>query len=516
VSVFANSDGKGRSSVRIYDLEADKLLHSIDTGVGFSLPFFIPDGKHILVVTQTSIKTYDVASGALQHDVPQQNASSSPTLSGDGKLMAFLVRGRENKSSIHFYDVGAAKMLPHTVDTDAMLFFAQFAPDNRHLVAFGPQKPVMFIDATTGKSLPPLKGWNGGAMTVAVSPNSRRLVLGTPEPALRMWDIPSREEIMPATGRAGPVLFTATEGDRAVWAGSTEHDGGKVISVLRRWDLPRGEPILLRDVNAPAAIWAHDRHHHVLAYPHQISEGGNTAMTVKVIHSGSGRDVTTFPALPGGTWISALAFTPDGKSLACATQMRRENVNKSAIIFRDATTGAEQFQISERPEQVHGLFFSRNGKVLAALGRDNHLKLFDVGTHEEKKVPPAPGVTTNISSVAWGPETRLIATGSYINPDQHTIRVWEPGTGKVLHRFPGKSAVTALAFRHDGTAIASSDFEGNLTVWNLANEKPIRQWHLPGPAMSLRFSHDGRYLISGNGNGTVYVFHIDSGPAPKP
>jgi serine/threonine protein kinase len=505
---------KDRSSVRIYDLDTDKLLHTIDSGTGFSIPLFLPDSKHLVVVTTTHIRTYEVASGALQHEVPAQN-TFSPTLSPDGKLIVFLARTKDNKNSLHFYDVAAAKHLPHVTEVDSVLFFSQFV-DSKTVVAFGPQKPAMIVDTASGKILPPLKGWNGGGMALAVSPNGRRLVMGTSEPSIRLWDLPSREEILPTAGRTGPVRFMAIGADRVLWTGSTETEGNRLVNVLRRWELPRGEPTVIRDATSTAATWAYDRHHHVVAYPHQISEGGSAVTVIKVVHAGNGREVATLPALPNGVWISALAFTPDGKSLACATWIRKENVNKSAIVFRDTTTGAEQFQIPERPEQVAALFFSRNGKVLASLGRDNNLKFFDVATHQEKTVPAVPGLTTQVLCMAWGPEGRMIATGGYPQQDQFPFRVWEAGSGKVPHRFPGKSMATAIALRHDGTMLAGADAEGHVTIWTLANDKPLRQWQLAGPATALRFSQDGRYLLTGNGNGTVYVFHIDSGLAPKP
>ena len=96
------------------------------------------------------------------------------------------------------------------------------------------------------------------------------------------------------------------------------------------------------------------------------------------------------------------------------------------------------------------------------------------------------------------------------------VRIWELRHGQGSPSFGGKAAATAVAFRPDGKALAGADVDGNVTLWNLSNDKPLREWHLAGPALSLRFSHDGRYLITGNGNGTVYVFHLDDAPAPKP
>jgi serine/threonine protein kinase/WD40 repeat protein len=515
VPVLASLQAKTTTTIKVWDIETDKLLHSIEVGPGFGMPLFTLDGKQLLVVGNSLVRAYDVASGEMKHETALPFAMS-PTLSPDGKTMAVLTRTKENKSVVHFYDVASGKLAEPTVELDPSVFTVQFTPDSKAVVASGyrPQLPMLFFEVGTGKPLPRLNGWNGGAAAIGFPPNGRRIVLATPEPALRMWGLGTREEVGAVTGRSGPVTFTAIASDRVLWAGSTESDGGTPVSVLRRWDLPRGEAIAVRD-NTPTACWAYDRHNHLLASLHNTAEGGNMALAVKIIHANNGKEVRTLPTLPLGTWVTALAFTPDGKSLVCATHTRGREI-KSTILVRDATTGAEQFSMPERPELIHGLFFSRDGKALATLGRDNSLKLYDVASHGERTMPPTVGQTTQVSCFAWRPDGKLVATGTMPHAEQQPFRVWEPGTGKVRHRFSGKMMATAVAFHPDANLLAGADMEGNVTLWNLASEQPVRHWRLAGAANCLNFSNDGRYLITGNGNGTVYVLRLDDVTVAKP
>ena len=303
VSALSSVDARGHATVRLYDLEADKLLHSIGVGLGYGIPIFTADGKQLLVVTNSGIKTYDVASGEMLHDVAVP-FTASPLLSPDGKLLAFVARTREGKTFVHFYDVAAGKMATHSAEVENTVFFTQFTPDSKALIAFG-HRQVIILDPSNAKPLPPLKGWSGGTLAVGMAPNGRRLAIATSEPALRMWDFPSREEILPASGTrwprslSGPCRRSRNLGrlDGVRRRQDDQH--------LRRWDLPRGEPIVHRDTTLSSATWAYDRQHHHIAFQHFVTEGSNTGSAIKIIHAGTGKDVTTLPPLPNAVWISA-------------------------------------------------------------------------------------------------------------------------------------------------------------------------------------------------------------------
>jgi WD40 repeat protein len=153
---------------------------------------------------------------------------------------------------------------------------------------------------------------------------------------------------------------------------------------------------------------------------------------------------------------------------------------------------------------VQTLTFSPDGTRIASLGADNRLKLFDVAARRDKLLPVTVGQTSQVFCFAFSPDSAFLATGGPPLSDGNSIRIWEPSTGTIRHRLPGKTIVTALTYISNGM-LASSDLYGRVVIWSTKSAKPLHEWQLPGPANCLVVSRDGKYLITGNANGTLYV-----------
>ena len=89
--------------------------------------------------------------------------------------------------------------------------------------------------------LPPLRGHNDGVMSVVFSPDGKKVISGSLDGTIRIWDVPTRTDaIRTLRGHEDPVLSLAfsPDGTRLV-SGSNDK-----TRTLRVWDTVSGAEIL--------------------------------------------------------------------------------------------------------------------------------------------------------------------------------------------------------------------------------------------------------------------------------
>ncbi len=175
-----------------------------------------------------------------------------------------------------------------------------------------------------------------------------------------------------------------------------------------------------------------------------------------------------------GMWRS-LAFAPNGKLLFASADPVGNARDLPTLRIWDPETNKLAFQLQGRERRAFSaLAFSPDGKTLATGGRACPVQLWDVATGKNTATfADRPG---GICALTFSPNGKILAAGfKYMdgdadaNPSCAAVRLYEPATGKVLATLkkgkPGPSH--PIAFSSDGRMIATGDRDGKIILWDL-------------------------------------------------
>ena len=214
-----------------------------------------------------------------------------------------------------------------------------------------------------------------------------------------------------------------------------------------------------------------------------------------------------------------VVFSPDGKTLA--------SVTRTQIALWDVKTGRNIGTLVEDARVRYGiraLTFSPDGTMLASASR-TQIKLWDLETRTE--LMTLKGHTDTIDSVVFSPDGKMLASGA----SDKTVKLWNIETGgNIATRFKRFSArrqiatlrgdmdvVESVAFSPNGTILAVGSVEG-VNLWDVETKQKIATLRGRGGkelsfVNAVRFSPDGKILASASADGVVSLWAVSEHPS---
>lgn len=317
------------------------------------------------------------------------------------------------------------------------------------------------LSPPTGNLISTLSGHLDSVNTVAVTPDGTKIISGSSDHTIKVWDLNTGTEILTLIGHTSPVnAVTITP------------DGTRVIS-------------------------------------------GASDNTVRVWSLATGTQVLRFNghSLP----VIALAITPDSKKVVSVSIAKHNSIK-----VWDLETGKEKLTLKGNRNIVRTVATTSNNRIIS--GSDNGtIKVWDLTNgkicFESKNERKSEGDYGSVHlelvpvyTIAVTYDNKwLIAGSGHSKHINNTIKVWNLETGEEAFTLGShENPISTLAVTPDGKQVISASFDNTIKVWDLESQEEILTFYGHDDSINdIKITPDGNQIVSASKDKTLKVWNLE-------
>ena len=275
--------------------------------------------------------------------------------------------------------------------------------------------------------------------SVALSQDEQKLVSGSEDGTIKVWDLNTGQLNGTIDAQAGAVRSVAISAD------GTTLVSGHGDGTIKAWDLATGK---LRYTLAghTSSVWSV-----ALSRDGKTLVSGSEDSSINVWNTETERLVRTLTGSEGAVYSVALSSYE--KTIVSAGADR-------TIKAWDIQTGRLLQNMEGHGDTVRSLSISPNGQTLASASWDSTIKTWNLQSGELLKT--LEGHRDRVVSVAFSPDGGTLTSASL----DKTVKVWNPQTGETLQTLSGHTDwVLSVAASAGAQTLVSSSKDRTIKIW---------------------------------------------------
>ena len=451
---------------------------------------FSPDGTQLVVCSRIGVWVYDVETG--KEISLLSGMSGAMTYSPDGRFIATGggdpisgLGGSPLEKGVELWEVTTQSKISLREDLPAAAIL-RFSYDSKTLVSLSLSRDTIYrLDIETGESTVTKMGKRPGYMYLeSYALTDHKIAIGSKDGKIELWDTTT-----------GKKLSTLREFGKEVRM--PDYFVKKNHALAMKYS-PDGKRLATGNLDTTVQLWDTTTGEELIVFQKPIV-GGNTWSVSKQ----NGKEIVNNPMKNERNGSpSTLAFSPDGKLLACGS-------NDSTVKMWNSNTGELISTFTGHLSSVSSLTFSPDGNTLASGGADGTVRFWDI-----KKRKP---LQNRITGHMWMRTASILNDGSTLVSvsGNGIISVWDL---KKSHKTTFITKMTLevplywrtyrdLVLSPDGTKLANYGIQSdpskpnfNERVFRLTDVNTGRELVVFPDGSGEVFSPDGKILASGGGN----------------